>query len=642
MAAVALITSVTVEGFTDLQGFTEYRICTLLNRGCGYAKAAHRLTAFDELHRTLCPQLAPPGLAELSGFGMRIPYALHTPRLKEQRRLRLEAYLKALVALAKDGGCRAQVDASRLPHHDRTLCEFLGIDEEDWAVAEPAAAAEATSSPAFQSADLAASPHAHGASPPLPASLPSPTAVPTAAVPAAAVPVEVRPRPVEAAPLVLSAEEGEGRWTLTSWARGAGVHRAVGAALEAALGGRSEGSTFDALVALESEEELYGLLDTPRLTSCLAGMLWGELLTLREASAPSAEELASKFAGSIELSYSGLDTFFGGLEGVVGPPNPKVSDGLLRDHTKGGSTESADWFTTGNYGVRTSSQIEWHYVVNAEATPAQFGLPLWPAESDSMCCDRSRCRKREALDSVMARAAPRNEQLKAFNQPKVVLDEVISARLYTGPMFVKYNAVLRGLGSESPFLSNTMIMLCCPAAVVTEYMGTTSRSTPFLPAAGSMSFEGAQQSLNKYTTTLHCINSAIVKLGKLTHATKVFRGIAGMKLPQEFWTPNAFGVRGGVEHVERTRTHRACAVTPSSFLSNGTPQVTHAHARAQIPSSGRRSCQQRQSSRWRWAMPRGGVAPASSSRSSKEWSTAAPTFRSSPSTPTSVKSYSAP
>ena len=36
---------------------------------------------------------------------------------------------------------------------------------------------------------------------------------------------------------------------------------------------------------------------------------------------------------------------------------------------------------------------------------------------------------------------------------------------------------------------------------------------------------------NKYTTTLHAINSAIVKLSKLTKATKVYRGLSGRGLP---------------------------------------------------------------------------------------------------------------
>ena len=77
---------------------------------------------------------------------------------------------------------------------------------------------------------------------------------------------------------------------------------------------------------------------------------------------------------------------------------------------------------------------------------------------------------------------------------------------------------------------------------------------------------------NTYTTTLHCINSTIVvrvvlgggaplrslptddgarhsvqKLGKLTKVQKVYRGISGGVLPDEFWEPNEFEVRGGVE-----------------------------------------------------------------------------------------------
>ena len=102
-------------------------------------------------------------------------------------------------------------------------------------------------------------------------------------------------------------------------------------------------------------------------------------------------------------------------------------------------------------------------------------------------------------------------------------------------MFVKYNGVLRGLQSDSPFLKNTMVALCCPREVSNRY------------AARSMSLEEALPFLNKYTTTLHGINSAIIKLGKLTKATKVYRGIAGMALPDDFWEPNEHGVRGGVE-----------------------------------------------------------------------------------------------
>jgi NLR family CARD domain-containing protein 3 len=37
------------------------------------------------------------------------------------------------------------------------------------------------------------------------------------------------------------------------------------------------------------------------------------------------------------------------------------------------------------------------------------------------------------------------------------------------------------------------------------------------------------------------------KLGKLTKVQKVYRGISGGVLPDEFWNRNEFNVRGGVE-----------------------------------------------------------------------------------------------
>ena len=53
-----------------------------------------------------------------------------------------------------------------------------------------------------------------------------------------------------------------------------------------------------------------------------------------------------------------------------------------------------------------------------------------------------------------------------------MLAELIATNLYTGPLFVKYNAVLRGLLSESPFLRNGMIKHCAPKAVFDQYIGT--------------------------------------------------------------------------------------------------------------------------------------------------------------------------
>ena len=81
--------------------------------------------------------------------------------------------------------------------------------------------------------------------------------------------------------------------------------------------------------------------------------------------------------------------------------------------------------------------------------------------------------------------------------------EVIGLRLYTGPLFVLYNAVLRGF--------------------------------PDKDVALLLDKEGRE---NRYETTIFVIASGVTKLSKLTDipvGRKVFRGLGGMVLPRQFW-----------------------------------------------------------------------------------------------------------
>ena len=89
----------------------------------------------------------------------------------------------------------------------------------------------------------------------------------------------------------------------------------------------------------------------------------------------------------------------------------------------------------------------------------------------------------------------------------------------------------------------------CPRAVSDAYR------------AKNIGYAEAKASLNPYTTTLHVINSAIVKVGKLTYASTVYRGVSGGMLPREFWEKNEHGIRGGVEAgFMSTTQERAVAV----------------------------------------------------------------------------------
>jgi hypothetical protein len=87
--------------------------------------------------------------------------------------------------------------------------------------------------------------------------------------------------------------------------------------------------------------------------------------------------------------------------------------------------------------------------------------------------------------------------------------EVGSLRLYSGPMYVHYNAVLRNH-----------------------------------PHAICLSLDG-----NKYETTIFCITSGIVKLSRFSEIPpnrRLFRGLGGMILPEQFLKEKN-GFRGGVE-----------------------------------------------------------------------------------------------
>ena len=83
---------------------------------------------------------------------------------------------------------------------------------------------------------------------------------------------------------------------------------------------------------------------------------------------------------------------------------------------------------------------------------------------------------------------------------------------------MKYNAVLRGLPKLVEWLEKKMVELCDD---------------------------------NRYVTTLHCINSAIVKLGRLSKPRTVYRGLSGSVLPPQFWKGTG---NGGVEFAFMSTT----------------------------------------------------------------------------------------
>ena len=292
------------------------------------------------------------------------------------------------------------------------------------------------------------------------------------------------------------------------------------------------------------------------------------LKNLASDKAPTAEQLQNKFMqdGAGLLAYSDMNTFFGGLEAIVGAPLPHVRKAMAAEHTE--QPDSRLEFTAENKGTTTTSATEWAFVAEPESPPHG----KWPVEAKYVHEHEERRRAPMPIAELERHVEEQSARLLEQREPALTLEEAFGARLYTGPLYVKYNAVLRGLSAarlDSPVLDLRckMVRLCCSdedaashAKAADEAKAKRLAEEPLFgkrkPTAADEkalreythgAYEAVEQRINKYTTTLHAINSAIVKLSKLTKASTVYRGVHDVVLPDQFWTPNKYGVRGGID-----------------------------------------------------------------------------------------------
>ena len=204
---------------------------------------------------------------------------------------------------------------------------------------------------------------------------------------------------------------------------------------------------------------------------------------------------------------------------------------------------------TGNYDVTTTSALEWWFVVDPDGTEATKVRDAradkkWPAEeklrSNPDEAQRSHMRQPKRADVFRGKRDEVDHQLAELGQPRVQDSEFYGGRLYTGPLFEKYNAVLRAMPNLVPFFVNSYMKLC---------MG------------------------NRYVGTLHAINRLLLKLGKIKSAVKLYRGISGMRLPDKFFHEDEHGLRGGIEFGFMSATSdQSVAMT---YASNKDPSLVY-------------------------------------------------------------------
>lgn len=159
-------------------------------------------------------------------------------------------------------------------------------------------------------------------------------------------------------------------------------------------------------------------------------------------------------------------------------------------------------------------------------------------------------------------------------------EEIIAARLYTGPMYAKYNDVLRVIGdlrsggadSEGDELRVESYSSEELSKKLKEKQLENEKAARLREAEKRKKDEdsGRRRSTasafhgpalpeeihitgntlgNLYTTTLHVINSAVLKLGKLARVETVYRGISRKTMPRKMVHKDpSDNTRGGIEY----------------------------------------------------------------------------------------------
>ena len=118
---------------------------------------------------------------------------------------------------------------------------------------------------------------------------------------------------------------------------------------------------------------------------------------------------------------------------MIGPPllfNGKLDESMKQEHTA--RDDSSLEFTSSN-GVTTTSATEWEVVMTPE--PGRD----YPDRSGFVASDvRRRARNLVPIEELRPAMEQQNKRLKELKQSEMVMEELIAARLYTGPMCVPF------------------------------------------------------------------------------------------------------------------------------------------------------------------------------------------------------------
>ncbi len=224
---------------------------------------------------------------------------------------------------------------------------------------------------------------------------------------------------------------------------------------------------------------------------------------------PSASSMAGKAARTQYPIYPELcsepscgrrlDVFYAGLEAKIGAPDPNVMAAMIREHTK--SDDSNDKFISGNYGIKTTPAIEWHFVYEPDWRGPEGSWPPegnWPTETWGDPKDDSSLRRKTISHKLLRdRIDEINERLeKADLKDRLLEEEAIGGRLYTGPMVRRHAPLLDIIAIRHASRAVPQVQCAPPSlsarrhqglqgkrmCVYPDYASPNPSPTPFAPA----------------------------------------------------------------------------------------------------------------------------------------------------------------
>ena len=195
----------------------------------------------------------------------------------------------------------------------------------------------------------------------------------------------------------------------------------------------------------------------------------------------TGDELHDRKGANFNLDFGPLSLLDTGLEGLIGLPQGQPEAAMRAEHCSSPDSD-VEFKSSGASTKISTSRHEWKCVVDFTSAPEGFEHPVPGVEGAT--------RRFLPLRELEELVAQKNAELEArgFPHMRVTLWEAVAARLYTSPMYFKYNNSLRACSADATRFAKEAAALC---------LGNT------------------------YVCSIHAANSAVVKLSKLTKVCKI-------------------------------------------------------------------------------------------------------------------------